>query len=51
MTIGSAYYVADLNSSMNKFMLDDEGNKKQGYLFEQKKQGTDLGKFKLLMTN
>jgi hypothetical protein len=27
MTIGSAYYVADLNSSMNKFMLDDEGNK------------------------
>ena len=31
--------------------IDDEGKKKQGYLFEQKKQGADLGKFKLLMTN
>lgn len=27
MTQGSAYYVADLNSSMNKNIVDDDGNK------------------------
>ena len=27
MSQGTAYYVSDLNSSMNKFMMDDEGNK------------------------
>ena len=27
MTSGTVYYVSDMNSSMNKFMLDDEGNK------------------------
>jgi hypothetical protein len=27
MTIGTVYYVSDMNSSMNKFMVDDSGNK------------------------
>jgi hypothetical protein len=27
MTAGTVYYVNDMNSSMNKFMLDDSGNK------------------------
>lgn len=27
MSQGTAYYVSDLNSSMNKFMVDDSGNK------------------------
>ena len=27
MTSGTVYYVSDMNSSMNKFMLDDDGNK------------------------
>lgn len=27
MTSGTVYYVSDMNSSMNKFMSDDEGNK------------------------
>ena len=29
--------------------INDEGKKQKGYLFEQKKQGADLGKFKLLI--
>jgi hypothetical protein len=29
--------------------IDNEGKKKQGFLFEQKKQKADLGKFKLLI--